>query len=70
MDLKNDLMIYQQLVDKALWGYVQPKGGWQDFVTKIKVAEDESASKRATETTNLNELGAGGSALTKLDIDY
>ena len=36
-------MIYQQLVDNALWGYVQPKGSWQDFATKIKVAEDELA---------------------------
>ena len=49
--LKNAFMIYQQLVDNALWGYVQPKGGWKDFATKIKVAEDKTASKRATETT-------------------
>ena len=38
--LKTDHMIYQQLVDNAFWGYVQPKEGWQEFATRIKVAED------------------------------
>ena len=58
--LNNAPMIYQQLVDSALWGYVQPKSGWQDFATKVKFAQDETASKRATETTELNEFVSGG----------
>ncbi|POM77081.1 Reverse transcriptase [Phytophthora palmivora] len=28
--LKNAPMIYQRMIDNALWGYVQPKGGWGD----------------------------------------
>ncbi|KAE8955310.1 hypothetical protein PR001_g32155, partial [Phytophthora rubi] len=26
--LKNAPMIYQRMIDNALWGFVQPKGGW------------------------------------------
>ena len=63
-------MDYQQLVDTALWGYILPKDWWQDFTTRVKVTEDETASKRAAETTDLHELGRGGSALTKLEVDY
>ena len=69
-ELKNAPMIYHQLVDNAVWGYVQPKDGWQDYATKVKVAEDETASKRATETIELNEFGSGGSALTNLEADH
>ena len=63
-------MINFQLVDNVLWGYIQLKIGWKDFATKIKAAKDETASKRATKTTELNEFGLGGSALTKLEADY
>ena len=69
-ELKNAPMIYHQLVDNAVWGYVQPKDGWQDYATKVKVAEDETASKRATETKDLNEFGSVGSALTNLEADH
>ena len=51
-------------------GLVQAKGDWQGFATKIKVAEDEIASKRATKTIAINEFGLGGPALTKLEADY
>ena len=68
--LKLAPMIYQQLVDNALWEYVQPKVGWQEFATKIKVAEDKTASKRSAKTTHLNEFGSVGSAVTDLEADY
>lgn len=63
-------MIYQQLIDNALWGYVQPKDGWKGFATKAKEAEDESACRRAAETTGIDESGADRSTITKLDTDY
>ena len=66
---KNAPMIYQQLVVNAFWEYVQPKGGWQDFATRIKIAEDETASRRATETTELNDVGLSGTALTNIEAD-
>ena len=53
-----------------MWGYDQPKDGWQDFATKIKAAQDETASRHANETTGLNDFGSGGPALTKLEADY
>ena len=67
---KNDYMIYQQLIDNSLWGYAQPQDWWQDLVTKVKVAVDVNTSKRATETTEINELGTGHSTLTIIEADY
>lgn len=53
--LMNSPMIYLKPIENALWGYVQPKNGWQGFATKVKEAEDESASRRAAEMTGLDE---------------
>ncbi|KAG3113966.1 hypothetical protein PI125_g6861 [Phytophthora idaei] len=36
--LKNAPMIYQRLIDNALWGYVQPRGGMEI----IRATHDES----------------------------
>ncbi|OWZ07004.1 hypothetical protein PHMEG_00020658 [Phytophthora megakarya] len=38
MRLKNAPMIYQIMIDNALWGFVQPQGGWKKFADKT---EDE-----------------------------
>ncbi|GMF50653.1 unnamed protein product [Phytophthora fragariaefolia] len=32
--LKNASMIYQRIIDNALWGYVQPRGGWASYAEK------------------------------------
>ncbi|GMF58164.1 unnamed protein product [Phytophthora fragariaefolia] len=32
--LKNAPMIYQRIVDNALWGYVQPRDGWASYAEK------------------------------------
>ncbi|GMF50585.1 unnamed protein product [Phytophthora fragariaefolia] len=37
--LKNALMVYQRVIDNALWGFVQPKGGWRAFADRIQAAE-------------------------------
>ncbi|KAE9200999.1 hypothetical protein PF004_g18840 [Phytophthora fragariae] len=37
--LKNAPMIYQRLIDNALWGVVQPKGGWTVFAERMRSAE-------------------------------
>ncbi|GMF37364.1 unnamed protein product [Phytophthora lilii] len=37
--LKNAPMIYQRMLDNALWGFVQPKGGWRQFVEVVREAE-------------------------------
>ena len=57
--LNKSPIIYQLHIDIALWGYVQPTDGRQDFVIKIKAAEDEAACKRTTRPTELNELATG-----------
>ncbi|OWY98682.1 hypothetical protein PHMEG_00030495 [Phytophthora megakarya] len=33
-------MIYQGMIDNALWRFVHRKGGWQSFPEKMKAAED------------------------------
>ncbi|POM65863.1 LOW QUALITY PROTEIN: Hypothetical protein PHPALM_18359 [Phytophthora palmivora] len=42
--LKNAPMIYQRMIDNALWGYVQPKGGWSEFASRIRRAEEVAAT--------------------------
>uniref|UniRef100_H3GYL0 Uncharacterized protein n=1 Tax=Phytophthora ramorum TaxID=164328 RepID=H3GYL0_PHYRM len=37
--LKNAPMIYQRMIDNALWGFVQPKGGWLHFSELMRTAE-------------------------------
>ncbi|OWY99793.1 reverse transcriptase [Phytophthora megakarya] len=44
--VKNAPMIYQRMIDNALWGFVQPKGGWRFFAEKMKTAEDIVKSKQ------------------------
>ncbi|KAE9053501.1 hypothetical protein PF010_g32884 [Phytophthora fragariae] len=45
--LKNTPMIYQRMIDNALWGFVQPKGGWANFSEKMRIAETADAEDRA-----------------------
>ncbi|KAE9332300.1 hypothetical protein PR003_g14585 [Phytophthora rubi] len=45
--LKNAPMIYQRMIDNALWGFVQPKGGWTNFSEKMRIAETADAEDRA-----------------------
>ncbi|KAE9163081.1 hypothetical protein PF005_g30591 [Phytophthora fragariae] len=44
--LKNAPMIYQRMIDNALWGYVQPKGGWGAFAKRMAIAEAEKPEPR------------------------
>uniref|UniRef100_H3H680 Integrase catalytic domain-containing protein n=1 Tax=Phytophthora ramorum TaxID=164328 RepID=H3H680_PHYRM len=37
--LKNAPMIYQRMLDNALWGFVQPKGGWLPFSELMRTTE-------------------------------
>ncbi|GMF28430.1 unnamed protein product [Phytophthora fragariaefolia] len=44
--LTNAPMIYQRIFDNALWGYVQPRGGWASYAEKVRRAEAASATQR------------------------
>ncbi|OWZ04709.1 hypothetical protein PHMEG_00023345 [Phytophthora megakarya] len=50
--LKNAPMIYQQMIDNALWGFVQPKGGWTHYAELMREAEERmrTGQERGTET--------------------
>ncbi|GMF39331.1 unnamed protein product [Phytophthora lilii] len=40
--LKNAPMIYQLMLDNALWDLSRPKGGWKHFAKVVRVAEARS----------------------------
>ncbi|GMF18416.1 unnamed protein product [Phytophthora fragariaefolia] len=42
--LKNAPMIYQRMIDNALWGLVQPRGGWSAFAERVRMAEAADAA--------------------------
>ncbi|GMF22446.1 unnamed protein product [Phytophthora fragariaefolia] len=44
--LKNAPMIYQRMIDNALWGYVQPKGGKEAFAQRMKDAQAKALALR------------------------
>ncbi|OWZ06880.1 hypothetical protein PHMEG_00020805, partial [Phytophthora megakarya] len=44
--LKNAPMIYQRMIDNALWGFVQPKGGWERYAERMKLAEEAAKYQR------------------------
>ncbi|OWZ11593.1 hypothetical protein PHMEG_00015358 [Phytophthora megakarya] len=48
--LKNAPMIYQRIMDNALWGFVQPKGGWNEYSGRMQAAE-EDVERNKTEVT-------------------
>ncbi|OWY97035.1 hypothetical protein PHMEG_00032531 [Phytophthora megakarya] len=39
-------MIYQRMIDNALWGFVQPKDGWEGCAEQMKLAEEEAKRQR------------------------
>ncbi|KAG3096622.1 hypothetical protein PI125_g15928 [Phytophthora idaei] len=59
--LKHAPMIYQCMIDNALWGFVQPKGGWLKYSEMMRLAEAQAKERRATR----NE----GSFQTKFEAD-
>ncbi|GMF18426.1 unnamed protein product [Phytophthora fragariaefolia] len=44
--LKNAPIIYQRMIYNALWGFVQPKGGWRAFADRIQAAENRTYKLR------------------------
>ncbi|POM78676.1 LOW QUALITY PROTEIN: Hypothetical protein PHPALM_3771 [Phytophthora palmivora] len=72
--LKNAPMIYQRMVNNALWGYVQPKGGWSEFAKRIRRAEEVAVTRRQSQggdptqpPSSLTKFAADNRALAELD---
>ncbi|GMF69923.1 unnamed protein product [Phytophthora fragariaefolia] len=59
-------MVYQRLIDNALWGYVQPKGGWEAFAERIRRVEIEAEDQRVRFATYAE---FEPTRLTKFDAD-
>ncbi|KAE9248212.1 hypothetical protein PF004_g3968 [Phytophthora fragariae] len=64
--LKNAPVIYQRLIDNALWGYVQPKGGWTAFAERMCSAESAMTAQRSRNSAMTERPGV----LTKFEADY
>ncbi|KAE9012336.1 hypothetical protein PR002_g14828 [Phytophthora rubi] len=65
--LKNAPMIYQRMINNALWGFVQPKGGWASFSEKMRMAETTDAEDRAGVTEA--SVGPNETPRTKFEAD-
>ncbi|KAE8973468.1 hypothetical protein PF011_g25241 [Phytophthora fragariae] len=64
--LNNAPMIYQRMIDNALWGFVQPKGGWQHYATLMRAAEDRAHQLHdASNELLLTEFGPESTSRTK-----
>ncbi|GMG15068.1 unnamed protein product [Phytophthora fragariaefolia] len=48
--LKNAPMIYQWMIDNALWGFVQPRGGWPAFAGRIRTTEAADTAEGGSPT--------------------
>ncbi|GMF57192.1 unnamed protein product [Phytophthora fragariaefolia] len=48
--LKNAPLIYQRMIDNALWGFVQPRGGWSAFAERVRMAEAADAAAGGSPT--------------------
>ncbi|KAG4046776.1 hypothetical protein PC123_g17860 [Phytophthora cactorum] len=53
--LKNAPMIYQRMIDNALWGFVQPKGGWLKYSEMMRLAEAQTKERHMFTTGELDE---------------
>ncbi|GMF44362.1 unnamed protein product [Phytophthora fragariaefolia] len=54
--LTNAPIIYQRMIDNALWGFVQPRGGWSAFAERVQTAEaaDTAVGGSPTDTVTHN----------------
>ncbi|KAG3230410.1 hypothetical protein PI124_g24492 [Phytophthora idaei] len=69
--LKNAPMIYQRMLDNALWGVVQPKGGWKRYAERMREAELKSLVKcRETNEASLEAAANGAAIRTKFTADH
>ncbi|ETP20798.1 hypothetical protein F441_05568, partial [Phytophthora nicotianae CJ01A1] len=64
--LKNAPMIYQRMIDNALWGFVHPKGGWKNYAKLMQEAEEQSKQLRSTSGEVSPDLAT---SKTKFDAD-
>ncbi|GMF17649.1 unnamed protein product [Phytophthora fragariaefolia] len=68
--LKNAPMIYQRIIDNALWGYVQPRGGWASYAEKVRRAEAASATQRGRLNDSNQPTPDSVNSATKFDGDH
>ncbi|GMF57254.1 unnamed protein product [Phytophthora fragariaefolia] len=68
--LKNAPMIYQRIIDNALWGYVQPLGGWESYAEKVRRAEAASATQRGRLSDPNQPTPNSVNSATKFEADH
>ncbi|GMF47171.1 unnamed protein product [Phytophthora fragariaefolia] len=68
--LKNAPMIYQNIIDNALWGYVQPRGGWASYAEKVRRAEAASATQRRRLSDPNQPTPDSVNSATELEADH
>ncbi|GMF60290.1 unnamed protein product [Phytophthora fragariaefolia] len=68
--LKNAPMIYQRIIDNALWRYVQPRGGWACYAEKVRRAEATSATQRGRLSDPNQPTPDSVNSATKFEADH
>ncbi|KAG3120818.1 hypothetical protein PI124_g21982 [Phytophthora idaei] len=69
--LKNAPMIYQRMIGNALWGFVQPKGGWKQYAGRMHEADLRSqAKRRETDDASLDATANSAAIRTKFTADH
>ncbi|KAE9268339.1 hypothetical protein PR003_g31482, partial [Phytophthora rubi] len=63
--LKNAPMIYQRMIDNALWGCVWPKGGWKHYAELMQSAEERDRTLREVSGATANT----STGVAKFDAD-
>ncbi|KAE8970436.1 hypothetical protein PR001_g27208 [Phytophthora rubi] len=58
-------MIYQRMIDNALWGFVQPKGGWKHYAALMQSAEGRDRELREESSADAD----ASTGVTKFDAD-
>ncbi|OWZ13378.1 hypothetical protein PHMEG_00013305 [Phytophthora megakarya] len=72
--LKNTPMLFQRMMDNALWEFVQPKGGWKEYSERMRSAEEDvevtaaSAYLEATTVSLTEYSGMNNGVQAALDI--
>ncbi|GMF52854.1 unnamed protein product [Phytophthora fragariaefolia] len=68
--LKNALLIYQRIIDNALWGYVQPRGGWASYAEKVPRTEAASVTQRGRLSDPNQPTPDSVNSATKFEADH
>ncbi|GMF52944.1 unnamed protein product [Phytophthora fragariaefolia] len=67
--LKNAPVIYQRMIDNALWGFVQPRGGWSAVAERVRTAEAADSADGGPPTATATHSRTRGDMFASNEAD-